>query len=1037
MAAAPRRFRTLLASEASVSEVLATTLLTGLTVVLLGGFGAVLLASVGDAHDPVPASFALRADAGASSVLLTLMDGGPVRLDGARVVLVVDGDDLTGAQELAAPAAPGVLAQGGSLRVHLASGTLAEGARVGVLVADRESNKPHGVAVATVQGPTRMPAYVASEPSVDAVAVDPAVLTVDGQSLATLTARVSATHGLRLVHAVTVDLTPLGGSSQAPLRDDGEGGDALAGDGVWTARVAALAHAFEVMPSVETVRLDVAARDVLGKTATGEAVLSVRPAPMSKVAPGAQWRDLPASDEVRWVNLTGFTFRDPALLDGDQVQVRVSDLSGTAAWTALVSFGSPATCGGQPGVASVRLARDDAPGSVLYVPSPGPCLSLGALTQLDLADVTASLDAGGAPVAWSVTGDVATHVYAAAGLGGSNEATVTFLGDAVSPSPSALGFGQADLTWARTVPNLPPTAGLAATPTTGTAPLAVDLTLSGSDPDGAVASWSLAYGDGAHATGVALPAALAKTYAASGAYQATLTVVDDRGATRTATVAILVAQAPNVAPAASLAVTSTDGLLVEASGAASSDPDGSVVSWTWDWGDGATETTAVPTASHAYATGGTYGIGLTVTDDRGATSPMATATATPNRPPVLAGVSETALADLNVTLAASATDPDGQPLAYAFAWGDATPPTTGADATASHAYAFPGNHTVTVWANDTLGGSARATRVVSVAQTVYAAPADVSFAAPGGVAAGIANVTAADGAFVELTETSTGGTIGAVTGCDATFTTSAPLSCTLSALTWKVNATSTGGTAGWTLALDASQGTPTADGALAFGPTANGANTGRLNHHFNLTGAAGTTLTRLSLDWKMTANGGSGLRSITAVLVAPNGTAVTIGTASTTSTTGWGTFTGGVPDDFLAAPGTYLLRIDHLSSKNGDVLNLDNLRLEWTSTHAYRLQKELSVAPVATAAGLTHHLEVAARQAAGAEPLRVQVFDGAAWTTRATVSTATPTTYAVMLSPADVATGQVRVRLVDATVSADATASSWLVDHVRVVSRGA
>lgn len=47
------------------------------------------------------------------------------------------------------------------------------------------------------------------------------------------------------------------------------------------------------------------------------------------------------------------------------------------------------------------------------------------------------------------------------------------------------------------------------------------------------------------------------------------------------------------------------------------DSDGSVVGWSWDFGDGATSTAQHP--SHTYAGGGTYTVSLTVTDDDGAT----------------------------------------------------------------------------------------------------------------------------------------------------------------------------------------------------------------------------------------------------------------------------------------------------------------------------------------------------------------------------------------------------------------------------------
>ncbi|HEY4657440.1 MAG TPA: PKD domain-containing protein, partial [Candidatus Bathyarchaeia archaeon] len=49
----------------------------------------------------------------------------------------------------------------------------------------------------------------------------------------------------------------------------------------------------------------------------------------------------------------------------------------------------------------------------------------------------------------------------------------------------------------------------------------------------------------------------------------------------------------------------------------SSDIDGTIVSYLWDFGDGSTGSGA--TASHSYANGGTYTVRLTVTDNQGAT----------------------------------------------------------------------------------------------------------------------------------------------------------------------------------------------------------------------------------------------------------------------------------------------------------------------------------------------------------------------------------------------------------------------------------
>jgi PKD repeat protein len=64
----------------------------------------------------------------------------------------------------------------------------------------------------------------------------------------------------------------------------------------------------------------------------------------------------------------------------------------------------------------------------------------------------------------------------------------------------------------------------------------------------------------------------------------------------------------------------------------SSDPDGSIVGYAWDFGDGATSSQASP--SHTYGTDGTYTVHLTVTDDAGAQTSVSHDVTVALHPPV-------------------------------------------------------------------------------------------------------------------------------------------------------------------------------------------------------------------------------------------------------------------------------------------------------------------------------------------------------------------------------------------------------------------
>jgi PKD repeat protein len=94
----------------------------------------------------------------------------------------------------------------------------------------------------------------------------------------------------------------------------------------------------------------------------------------------------------------------------------------------------------------------------------------------------------------------------------------------------------------------------------------------------------------------------------------------------------------NQPPVASFTAAPTSGpapLAVNFNGSGSLDPDGTLTTYTWNFGDSTTQTG--PTASHTYAQPGTYTARLTVTDNAGATSSATLPlTATSSSSPALA-----------------------------------------------------------------------------------------------------------------------------------------------------------------------------------------------------------------------------------------------------------------------------------------------------------------------------------------------------------------------------------------------------------------
>ncbi|MET0965599.1 MAG: PKD domain-containing protein [Nakamurella sp.] len=238
------------------------------------------------------------------------------------------------------------------------------------------------------------------------------------------------------------------------------------------------------------------------------------------------------------------------------------------------------------------------------------------------------------------------------------------------------------------------------------------------DPDGTLAGFVWDFGDGSSGTG----ATSGHTYSAAGSFIVTLTVTDNQGATGTITHPVAVT-APTGTPPVADFTASCQLLSCTADGTASADPDGSITTYRWDWGDGSSTTGA--TTSHSYITAGSYPVMLTVTDNSGASNSKTRtvlASAPTNQLPTAVAAGTCAYLTCSVNAAGSA-DPDGSIASYSWNWADGTPATTGS--TSSHVYAAAGARTVILTVTDQQGGKGTAT----VQLTPTAPPVTGPFAA--------------------------------------------------------------------------------------------------------------------------------------------------------------------------------------------------------------------------------------------------------------------------------------------------------------------
>jgi len=259
-----------------------------------------------------------------------------------------------------------------------------------------------------------------------------------------------------------------------------------------------------------------------------------------------------------------------------------------------------------------------------------------------------------------------------------------------------------------TVTNVGPTAAFSYTPADPTTQDIVSFTDQSTDPDGFIASWSWDFGDGATST-MENPTHQYN----NGEYTVILTVTDDDGAIDTTQDTITVTNAPPQADFSYSPADPTTQDIVSFTDT-STDFDGTVVSWSWDFGDGATSTDQNPT--HQFDDG-TYTVTLTVTDDDGGIDSFFDVVTVTNIDPTAEftfSPSNPSTAD-TVQFTDQSTDSDGTVVSWSWDFGDGA---TSTDQNPTHSNSDDGTYTITLTVTDDDGATDVHTDTITVTNVV-------------------------------------------------------------------------------------------------------------------------------------------------------------------------------------------------------------------------------------------------------------------------------------------------------------------------------
>jgi len=165
-------------------------------------------------------------------------------------------------------------------------------------------------------------------------------------------------------------------------------------------------------------------------------------------------------------------------------------------------------------------------------------------------------------------------------------------------------------------------------------------------------------------------------------------------------------------------------------GSESSDIDGTITSYSWDFGEEYGHTGQGLSVSHTYTSIGTYTVTLTVTDNDGATdNNTTTVTVSLNNPPTAdAGGPYSGVVNFQITFDGSGSnDSDGSITLYEWDFGDNN---SGTNMSTTHVYTAIGTYNVTLTVTDNNGATAENTTFVTIIKEFESGSEDETGATP-------------------------------------------------------------------------------------------------------------------------------------------------------------------------------------------------------------------------------------------------------------------------------------------------------------------